>query len=149
MKLVHADQLDMNNYQCPAFNPVITHRAVCIYDVCICYSVTTTALACESDVPDEKSVASCPGVPTTLPAPLADVVRPAVIEDFVGQGKVTGQNSFLRSVLRTGEVPSLIFWGPPGCGKVGCGISWTGHASCIVCTASQHRASNEKGKPIV
>lgn len=53
-----------------------------------------------------------------LTAPLADVVRPTVIEDFVGQEDVIGQNSFLRTILQTGDVPSLIFWGPPGCGKV-------------------------------
>lgn len=55
---------------------------------------------------------------TKLIAPLADVVRPTTIDEFVGQENVIGQDSFLRTVLQTGDVPSLIFWGPPGCGKV-------------------------------
>ena len=54
-----------------------------------------------------------------LTSPLADLVRPTAIEEFVGQEDVIGKNSFLRTILETGDVPSLIFWGPPGCGKVG------------------------------
>ena len=53
-----------------------------------------------------------------LTSPLADLVRPTTIEEFVGQEDVIGKNSFLRTILETGDVPSLIFWGPPGCGKV-------------------------------
>ena len=51
-------------------------------------------------------------------APLAHLVRPTSIDEFVGQEGVIGKNSFLRTILETGDVPSLIFWGPPGCGKV-------------------------------
>lgn len=50
--------------------------------------------------------------------PLADVMRPKLIEDYVGQEKVIGKESILRKIFETGNVPSLIFWGPPGCGKV-------------------------------
>ena len=53
-----------------------------------------------------------------LQAPLAELVRPSSIEEFVGQESVVGRNAILRSILETGLVPSLIFWGPPGCGKV-------------------------------
>ena len=53
-----------------------------------------------------------------LQAPLAELVRPSSIEEFVGQESVVGKNAVLRSILETGQVPSLIFWGPPGCGKV-------------------------------
>ena len=58
--------------------------------------------------------------PTNLPAPLAEVMRPSSIESYVGQESVIGRNAILRSILETGQVPSLIFWGPPGCGKVRC-----------------------------
>ena len=54
----------------------------------------------------------------SLTSPLADAVRPSALEDFVGQDTLTGKHSFLHSIIQTGEVPSLIFWGPPGCGKV-------------------------------
>jgi len=51
-------------------------------------------------------------------APLAEQVRPKNLNTFVGQDKVVGQNSILRSLLREGDVTSMILWGPPGCGKV-------------------------------
>lgn len=71
---------------------------------------------------DEQLISETPSssgsTDTTLMSPLADVVRPTTIEEFVGQDKVVGADSFLRTALKTGDVPSLIFWGPPGCGKV-------------------------------
>ena len=51
-------------------------------------------------------------------APLAELMRPATIDDYVGQESVIGKNAILRTILESGNVPSLIFWGPPGCGKV-------------------------------
>jgi replication-associated recombination protein RarA len=54
----------------------------------------------------------------TMSAPLAEQVRPKDLTTFVGQDKVVGQNSILRSLLKEGEVTSMILWGPPGCGKV-------------------------------
>lgn len=51
--------------------------------------------------------------------PLAERMRPCGLQDYVGQSKVVGGNSLLRSLLEANEVPSMILWGPPGCGKVG------------------------------
>lgn len=51
------------------------------------------------------------------PAPLADRMRPGRIEDFVGQEQLVGENKFLHRVIKKGELPSLILWGPPGTGK--------------------------------
>lgn len=59
-----------------------------------------------------------PPTPKELSAPLAEVMRPSSIDEYVGQEGVIGKNTILRSILESGEVPSLIFWGPPGCGKV-------------------------------
>ena len=56
-------------------------------------------------------------LPAPLPSPLADLVRPSSIADYVGQEDVMGHSSLLRSALESGHVPSLVFWGPPGCGK--------------------------------
>jgi len=50
-------------------------------------------------------------------APLADRMRPDVLEDFFGQKELVGQDSFLREAIKNDRVPSLIFWGPPGSGK--------------------------------
>lgn len=50
--------------------------------------------------------------------PLADKMRPDTLQDYVGQSRAVGQETLLRPLLETSEVPSLILWGPPGCGKV-------------------------------
>ncbi|GFS16578.1 Werner helicase interacting protein 1 [Elysia marginata] len=50
--------------------------------------------------------------------PLAAKMRPSAMEDFVGQSQAVKKNSLLFNVLSlTKNVPSMILWGPPGCGK--------------------------------
>jgi putative ATPase len=49
--------------------------------------------------------------------PLAERMRPRTLEEFVGQSRILGPGKALRLVLESGHLPSLIFWGPPGCGK--------------------------------
>lgn len=49
--------------------------------------------------------------------PLADRMRPNNIDDFIGQHHIIGNGTILRRVLNTGSIPSMILWGPPGCGK--------------------------------
>jgi putative ATPase len=49
--------------------------------------------------------------------PLAYRVRPVTLDGFVGQEKAVGPGGFLRGMLDRGQIPSLIFWGPPGTGK--------------------------------
>jgi putative ATPase len=55
--------------------------------------------------------------PPRRAAPLADRMRPRTLEEFVGQSHLLGEGKLLRVALQQGEVPSLIFWGPPGTGK--------------------------------
>lgn len=50
-------------------------------------------------------------------APLPDRMRPRTLDDFVGQEQVVGKNKMLRQLIENDEVPSMIFWGPPGSGK--------------------------------
>jgi len=50
-------------------------------------------------------------------APLADRMRPQSLDDFVGQKQVVGSDKLLRQAIEKDEVPSIIFWGPPGTGK--------------------------------
>ncbi|MBU1348599.1 replication-associated recombination protein A [Patescibacteria group bacterium] len=50
-------------------------------------------------------------------APLADRMRPVTFDEVAGQSGLTGTDAVLRSLVESGEVPSMIFWGPPGCGK--------------------------------
>ena len=49
--------------------------------------------------------------------PLAERVRPRSLDEFVGQEHLTGPGRFLRRAIEADQVPSLIFWGPPGTGK--------------------------------
>ncbi len=51
------------------------------------------------------------------PAPLAERLRPQSLEEFVGQTHLLGPGKVLNRLLASGRLPSLILWGPPGCGK--------------------------------
>ena len=50
-------------------------------------------------------------------APLAARMRPRSIEEFLGQSDLVGEGGALRELIERDRVPSLILWGPPGCGK--------------------------------
>jgi len=50
-------------------------------------------------------------------APLAIRMRPAALHQFVGQEHLVGEGRVLRKAIESGKVPSIILWGPPGCGK--------------------------------
>jgi putative ATPase len=51
------------------------------------------------------------------PRPLADRLRPARLSDVVGQDHLLGRDGPLGSMLASGRLSSVIFWGPPGVGK--------------------------------
>ena len=51
------------------------------------------------------------------PRPLADRLRPARLDEVVGQEHLTGPDGALTRLLRSKSLGSLIFWGPPGTGK--------------------------------
>ena len=50
-------------------------------------------------------------------APLAARMRPTSIHEFVGQEHLMGKGHALRKAIETGQLPSIILWGPPGSGK--------------------------------
>ncbi|MCM1056959.1 MAG: replication-associated recombination protein A [Firmicutes bacterium] len=50
-------------------------------------------------------------------APLADRLRPQGLEDYIGQTHLLGPGMLLRRMLEQDQIPSMIFWGPPGVGK--------------------------------
>ncbi len=52
-----------------------------------------------------------------MEAPLAERVRPQALSDYISQSHLAGENGILTRQLKTGFIPSLIFWGPPGTGK--------------------------------
>jgi putative ATPase len=49
--------------------------------------------------------------------PLAERLRPKVLDGFYGQEHLVGKNAVLRKVIESGNLPSFILWGPPGVGK--------------------------------
>ncbi|OHE81721.1 MAG: recombination factor protein RarA [Lysobacterales bacterium GWF1_69_6] len=49
--------------------------------------------------------------------PLAERMRPATLDDMVGQRRLLAPGSALRRAVEAGNVHSMILWGPPGCGK--------------------------------
>jgi len=44
-------------------------------------------------------------------------MRPRRLEDFRGQSQLLGEGKALGEAIRRGQVDSMVFWGPPGCGK--------------------------------
>lgn len=50
-------------------------------------------------------------------APLADRMRPERLEDILGQEGAVGKNSFLYRMIERDTIPSILLFGPPGCGK--------------------------------
>ena len=61
---------------------------------------------------DMNSIESVP-----LDAPLAARMRPRTLDEFTGQDKAVGPGTMLRSAVERSRLPSVILWGPPGCGK--------------------------------
>ena len=57
------------------------------------------------------------GMDKGAPRPLADRLRPKTLAEVVGQDHLVGPEGSLTRVLKSGRLPSLILWGPPGSGK--------------------------------
>lgn len=49
--------------------------------------------------------------------PLAERMRPKTLDEYIGQDHLVGKDSVLRKAILSGNIPSMIFWGPPGVGK--------------------------------
>jgi putative ATPase len=50
-------------------------------------------------------------------APLAERLRPRNLDEYIGQEHLLGKGKALRNALESGNIPSMILWGPPGVGK--------------------------------
>ena len=49
--------------------------------------------------------------------PLAEVLRPESLNEYIGQSHLVGEGAILRSAIEKGDIPSMILWGPHGVGK--------------------------------
>ncbi|MFI3292265.1 MAG: replication-associated recombination protein A [Rikenellaceae bacterium] len=52
-----------------------------------------------------------------MAAPLAERLRPVVLDDYIGQEHLVGESGIFRKFIESGNIPSFILWGPPGVGK--------------------------------
>ncbi len=71
-------------------------------------------------MPPDESLELFAGTADDAPdprAPLPDRMRPTRLEEVLGQERLAGAGGALRALMESGELPSLILWGPPGCGK--------------------------------
>lgn len=49
--------------------------------------------------------------------PLAERMRPITLDKFIGQAHLVGPGQVLDKAVKSGQLPSILFWGPPGVGK--------------------------------
>src|SRR5260370_7515900 len=49
--------------------------------------------------------------------PLAERMRPRTLDEFIGQERLLGPGKSLRVQIENDNLGSMLFWGPPGCGK--------------------------------
>ena len=49
--------------------------------------------------------------------PLAERLRPKTLDDYIGQEHLVGKGAVLRKMIESGNISSIILWGPPGVGK--------------------------------
>lgn len=53
----------------------------------------------------------------TSQIPLAERLRPQNLDEYLGQEHLIGKGAILRKAIESGNIPSMILWGPPGVGK--------------------------------
>ncbi|KAI8144045.1 DNA polymerase III, clamp loader complex, gamma/delta/delta subunit [Fennellomyces sp. T-0311] len=78
--------------------------------------------------------------------PLAAKVRPTSLSDFAGQEELLGDKGVLRSLIQSDRIPSMVLWGPPGCGKTSVAriISKMTKSRFIELSATSHGAADVK-----
>ncbi len=82
-------------------------------------------------------------------APLADRMRPLTLEQVVGQEHLLGPGKILQEIAASGEIPSLLLWGPPGVGKTTLAHLMAHKGSCHFISISAVLAGVKEVKRIV
>lgn len=85
--------------------------------------------------------------------PLASLLRPAKIADFVGQQHIVGEGKPLRKAIENHQLHSMLFWGPPGVGKTtlahivaGSSSAALEHISAVLAGVKDIRAAVERAQ---
>ena len=68
----------------------------------------------------------------SLAAPLAERLRPQSLDEFVGQSHLTGHDSLLMNLVRTGSIGSLVLWGPPGYARYSLKLKTQTVLTCLI-----------------
>ena len=71
----------------------------------------------ESSLPEQEKSPEGQGKAPDSSRPLADRMRPATLDEYVGQEHILASGKPLRAQIENGRLTSLILWGPPGSGK--------------------------------
>lgn len=66
---------------------------------------------------DAKDISVNKHVKPFSDVPLAEKMRPNTLADYVGQEHIIGKSTVIRTLFENNTIPSMILWGPPGCGK--------------------------------
>lgn len=77
-------------------------------------NVPSTSTQSSNETHNESQTVECD---LSFKIPLAKQLQPKSLEEFFGQNHVLGKDSVLRSLIEKGDIPNMILWGPPGCGK--------------------------------
>jgi putative ATPase len=78
--------------------------------------------------------------------PLAERMRPRTVDEVVGQQHILGPNTLLREAIETDQVPSLVFWGPPGTGKTTLARVIAAAASARCSSSTRSTASTRRSR---
>jgi putative ATPase len=76
----------------------------------------TPDLFADGSSPPPGAASGTPGRPAPG-APLAERMRPRALGEIAGQAHLVAHGAPLRALIGAGTLPSLLLWGPPGCGK--------------------------------
>ena len=81
--------------------------------------------------------------------PLADELRPTILEDVCGQKHILGENGMLRRIIESGKIPNMIFYGPSGVGKTTVASIIAARTNRKLCRLNATTASSSDIKEIV
>ena len=84
-----------------------------------------------------------------MSSPLADRIRPERLDEIVGQEHILGKGKLLYKIFESGEVPNMIFYGPPGIGKTTVARMLAKRADKKLCKLNGTTASTADIKSII